>query len=145
MLTLYWIPRENDPLPRLMVFDEKERRIQVPGIKVKEFPGALKYTIPDNQKNRERYEAAREPWHKELPKQVSQSKTSQKTIDSVESSLIEDSIVKTPLTREELIEMLDNNGIAFKKNQKTTTLFEKLPDDINRNFQLVESGLEVQT
>jgi len=142
MLTLYWIPRTGDPEPRLVAFDDKERKYQVTGVKVKEYKGALKYTMPDNLSNRNRMDNAKAPWHIELPNKV--QKDIAKSVDEVESSP-EDSILKTTLTREELIETLENNGIPYKKNHKTKTLFEKLPDDIARNFQLVESSVEVQT
>ena len=143
MLTLYWIPNDGDPVPRLMVFDEKEHKYQCIGSKVKEFKNALKYTFHDTLKNRDKYKGAKDPWYKELPVKVNQKKMSQEVQESVIPS--EEGIDRSPIDREELLEILQNNGIAYRKNQKTATLFEKLPDDIARNFKLAESSVEVQT
>lgn len=143
MHTLYWIPGPSDPTPRFMSFDDKGLKSQITPKKVKTHEGALEFVFPENLKNTRRYENAREPWHKSLPKKGGKKKSSEQKLTRMESAEA-DSILKDPLNREELIEMLDNNGIAFKKNQKTLTLFEKLPDDIARNFKLVESELEVQ-
>ncbi len=144
MYTIYWVPGPNDQLPRFMAFDEDGRRKLFHGFAVEGVPGALKYEVPETTKNKQFYETMSGVWQKEPPKSGNQIKTSQKSILKSGASSVEDPH-KTPLTRAELIVILENNGIAFRGNQKTETLYEKLPDDIARNFKLAESSAEVQT
>ncbi len=143
MHELYWVPRKGDPTPRFMSFDDKGMRSQITPSRVKNWKGALLFKFPENEKNNLRMVDIKEPWHTELPFKKSEKKASEEVILK-ESSPVDDSD-RTPITREELIEVLTNNGIAFRRNQKTQTLYEKLPDDIARNFKLSESSVEVQT
>lgn len=142
MHTLYWIPSGDEPKPRFNAYDEKGRRYLVPPRKVPGVKDALMFEFPDNQKNNHRLVNIQPPWYSDLPNQANQPKTSQQTILKKESSQVEDSN-KTPITREELIQILENNGTSFRRNQKTETLWEKLPNDIAGNFKLVESSTEV--
>lgn len=141
MRTLYWIPSEGTPPPRLNVFDGTGKRYISTPLKVPNRKGALMFKVPDNEKNNPRFEDIKHPWYSELPK--GDLTFSSQCVDSGESALTEPP--RTPVTREELIEILDNNGITYRKNQKSSTLWEKLPDDIARNIKLVESSVEVQT
>ena len=143
MHMLYWVPRPGDPTPRFMSFDDKGLRSQITPAKVKNWTGALLFKFPENDKNDLRMANIKEPWHTELPFKNKEKKASKEVILK-ESSPVDDSD-RTPITREELIEVLTNNGIAFRRNQKTQTLYEKLPDDIARNFKLAKPSVEVQT
>jgi len=140
-LLLVWRPLvTGGSQPRVKAYKAGGGIVHIPDMPLTDGVG-MSFTLEDFDKNRElvkTYLAAGKQWsceQVERPAMMKKAPTPKRTTSPKRKAT---GHPVRPLNRAEIMDVLDKHRIVYRQNEKSETLFRKLPDDIKRSSKLVK-------